>query len=297
LAYQRRWNRTGRASEKIQRKTSLSRRREKLFWLCAGVALIVLVFSLVPGHYEICEVAEKNKDEHCASYQIVPFVGIKIAQILDKAGGIITALATIAIAIFTFTLKRATDKLWDAGERQIEVAAKSAEAARKSADSSFAAERARFFIVLESHNLTQVIANVESRGNLASGENFSIKYRIQNYGKTPGVIKVLTLDSMIATDPVDPQSYFISIKDFPEYMIGPNGSTEPDWYSPAIAPHLSQVQAIGRNNARLWFYGRLYYDDVFGNQQVHKFYFRSVRIIGGNCILQPFEHEDNNKST
>jgi hypothetical protein len=96
--------------------------RERLFWLCAGAALIALVFSLVPSHYEICEIAEKTKEGHCTSYQVVPFVGIKAAQIIDRAGGIITALATIAIAIFTLTLKRATDKLWDAGEHQTNIA-------------------------------------------------------------------------------------------------------------------------------------------------------------------------------
>ena len=61
----------------------------------------------------------------------------------------------------------------------------------------------RFFIIIEHHNLKEIIANVESRGDLADGENFSIRYRLQNYGKTPGIIRELTLNSMIATDPVD----------------------------------------------------------------------------------------------
>jgi hypothetical protein len=171
-----------------------------------------------------------------------------------------------------------------------------ANAATKSADAAFAAERAIFFIVIEAHNLSQIIANVENGGVLGAGENFSIKYRFQNYGKTPGIIKALVLDLMINTDPVDPPIQPVTIKEFPEYMIGADGSTKEDWFSPTIAPNVLQVQAIGRNNARLWFYGRLYYDDVFGNQQVHKFYFRSVRI-GSDCILQPFEYKDHNRST
>src|SRR5438093_182663 len=131
-------------------------RREKIFWLLAGLALIVGVLSLIPAHYEICE---QTKEKHCTAYQFVPFVGIKIAQILDKAGAAITALATIAIAAFTFTLKAATDRLWDAGERQlkllgdtstaqsrdmnasIDVSRKSADAAKKSADASLVALR------------------------------------------------------------------------------------------------------------------------------------------------------------
>src|ERR1700722_9705882 len=66
----------------------------------ASASLVVLVLSLVPSYYEI---------------------GIKVAHVLDKAGGIVTALTTIAMAIFTFTLKRPTDKLSDAGKRQSEL--------------------------------------------------------------------------------------------------------------------------------------------------------------------------------
>jgi hypothetical protein len=68
----------------------------------------------VPSYYDIC-----SDDHACVTYQAVPFVVVRLVQILDKVGGAITALATIAIAIFTLTLKRASDKLWDAGERAL----------------------------------------------------------------------------------------------------------------------------------------------------------------------------------
>ena len=82
-------------------------RRERLFWLCAGAALIVLFLSLVPGHYEICEIAEKTKEEHCTTYRVLPFLVIKIGKVLDALGAAITALATIAIAWFTLSLAAA----------------------------------------------------------------------------------------------------------------------------------------------------------------------------------------------
>src|SRR6202021_3731348 len=88
-------------------------------WLAIGAIYIVGLLSLIPAHYEICEVTEKTKEEQCTAYQLIPFAGIKVGYVLDKAGGIITALATIAIAVFTLTLKHATDRLWDAGERQL----------------------------------------------------------------------------------------------------------------------------------------------------------------------------------
>jgi hypothetical protein len=211
------------------------------------------------------------------------------AYVADK-NAVITALGTLVIAVFTTVLGVFTISL----ARSTRIAA---EAAQKAGDAAFAAERASFFIVIEHHNLFDVIKSIETQGTIASGTNFSIQYRFQNYGKTPGIIKALTLGSMIAPDPVDPQSHSIIFKDFLEYMIGANGSIKTDWFSPITPPTLSQIQAIGRNSERFWFYGRLYYDDVFGNHQVHKFYFRSNRIIGGICLLQPCDYKDHNKST
>jgi hypothetical protein len=244
--------------------------------------ILLIVARLSGSQGEICYEA-KPDHENCAQYNLAALLLIEAAKLLNDYGVALTAIATVAVALFTWTLWQSNEKMW--GVTKI-----AADAARKSADASFAAERARFFIIIEHHNLKEIIANVESRGNLADGENFSIRYRLQNYGKTPGIIRELTLDSMIATDPVDPPSHFLVIKEFAERMIGANGSTEPDWYSPTTSPHLSQVQAIGRNHARL-------YDDVFGNHQVHKFYLRSNRIIGGDCILQPFDYKDHNQST
>jgi hypothetical protein len=206
-------------------------------------------------------------------------------------------LYTLVLAVFTALLAVVSGVQGFLLLRADKTARIAADAAKRSADAAFAAERARFFIVIESHNLRQIIGNVESRGILASGENFSIKYRFRNYGKTPGIIKELTLNSMIAAAPPDPPSHSFVSKDFPERMIGANGSTPEDWYGPVTTPELSQVQAIGGNSSRFWFYGRLYYDDVFGNQQVHRFYFRGNRTIGGEYVLQPFEYKDHNKST
>ena len=46
----------------------------------------------------------------------------EIVAAIDAHNGVITALATIAIAWFTLSLKQATDRLWDAGERQLKLA-------------------------------------------------------------------------------------------------------------------------------------------------------------------------------
>lgn len=60
----------------------------------------------------------------------------------------------------------------------------------------------------------------------------------------------------------------------------------------------TQDEAIGRNNTRFWFYGRLYYKDVFGDPQVHCFYFRSkTNPSAEHCVSEPVEPEGHQKST
>ncbi|MDE2285878.1 MAG: hypothetical protein KGK33_14805 [Hyphomicrobiales bacterium] len=178
-------------------------------------------------------------------------------------------------------------------------------AAQKSADALFAAERARFFIVIDKHDLNYLTGVIETsvtpplqENAHVPGANFNIRYRFRNYGKTPGIIKEVAIHSMIATDPIDPV-FTLAFNDFPENMIGPQDSTPQRRYNPTIAPVVSQLRAIRRNNARFWFFGRLYYDDVFGNHQVHRFYFRSVWLYddGGKCILQPYDYKHHNQST
>jgi hypothetical protein len=221
----------------------------------------------------------------------LPSTGHENAQSLwvpiDSVG-----LYTLVLAVFTgllFVVSGVQGFLLLRADKTARIAA---DAAKRSADSAFAAERARFFIVIRNHNIAQIVASTEHRGSLISGENFSIRYHFENYGKTPGIIKELTLDSMITAAPADPLSHPLIRKEFPERMIGASGSTIEGWYSPTTFPDSSQVLAIGRNTSRFWFYGRLYYDDVFGNHQVHKFYFRSDRTNGGDVILQPFDYKD-----
>ena len=115
-------------------------RRAKIVGLSIGaVLLVLLLLEFIPYYGQICVLAEDSKVVSCTSYQLLPFTALKAAQFLDKMGGAITALATIAIAIFTFTLKRATDKLWDAGERQLNLLAETSAAQSKDMQASIRA--------------------------------------------------------------------------------------------------------------------------------------------------------------
>src|ERR1700677_225046 len=96
----------------------------------ASLLLIFLLSSDFAAHYEICETTKEGAKE-CARYGVVSFAFRELGIFLDSYNGLITAIATAFIAWFTFSLRRSTDRLWDAGERQIALARESADIARQ----------------------------------------------------------------------------------------------------------------------------------------------------------------------
>jgi len=223
-----------------------------------------------------------------------------IAQILRTlgwsktcAGEFFSVDGEAITAFFTLVLGISTVALWGV-TRTVALAAK------ESADAALATERARFFIVIDTTDLTYMTSGVilwiqnNARAQNPVPMDVAIKFRFKNYGKTPGIIKELSVGAAIAADPVKPH-FVLANEEFQEIMVGAE-PTEQKWHQLDPAPTILQAQAIRNNTLRVWFFGRLYYDDVFGNHQVHKFYFRSVQTEG-KCILRPYDFEDHNKST
>jgi hypothetical protein len=89
------------------------------FWslgLTLAVAFVLLfigIFILHPVYPNVCDAAEHGAQQKCEPYHILLAIPLKIAQVLSHAETW-TALGTIFIAAFTFTLKRSTDHLWEA---------------------------------------------------------------------------------------------------------------------------------------------------------------------------------------
>jgi hypothetical protein len=263
-------------------------RREKLFWLCAGAALIVLVFSLVPTHYDICDAAEKSKEERCTPYQVVPFVSIKVAQILDKAGGIITALATIAIALFTFTLKRATDKLWDAGERQLELltttnAAQSRDmresirVGKTAADAAALSARAAVALELPVIRVEpgRFVWGKSSEGDQPETEYFDIQwFDLANLGRT-NAYPIEIRWGWFVGDKLPDTPIYVFRKPFDiDAILKPEVSGEIQVRSEMLLTP-GDAWKILRNNTKLWLYCSLTYD-----------YFMQTRHDAGFCWLR-----------
>jgi hypothetical protein len=98
--------------------------RKRLFWF--GVALLVVGggFLFSPPYAAYCE-SHQADNYYCATYKIV----VALVQGAQIYSGFITALATIAIAWFTLTLKGSTDKLWKASDEQLRHARSEAQSA------------------------------------------------------------------------------------------------------------------------------------------------------------------------
>jgi hypothetical protein len=90
-------------------------------WVVLAVLFVAGLLTLHPIDAELCRETGPPGQKDCAT----------------------TALATLAIAAFTWTLWRATDKLWRAGENRFEFARQAGEGQARDMELSLAAARHR----------------------------------------------------------------------------------------------------------------------------------------------------------
>lgn len=76
-----------------------------------GVSLVIGILIFRPVYVNRCETSQYGAELKCEPHNILYVTNI--VRILTHAE-LWTAIATIAIAFFTYTLKRSTDKLWKA---------------------------------------------------------------------------------------------------------------------------------------------------------------------------------------
>jgi hypothetical protein len=103
----------------------------------ASLLVIFLLSSDIAAHYEVCETTKEGAKE-CARYGILGFAFREIGSALDSYNGLITAIATAFIAWFTLSLRQSTNRLWDAGERQLELLGETSAAQSRDMQASIA---------------------------------------------------------------------------------------------------------------------------------------------------------------
>jgi hypothetical protein len=265
------------------------KRREKWFWIFVGVALLIGFLALIPFNGEICEKPDNSGHKECASHNFPVYLAFKIQIFLDALGVALTALATIAIAAFTLTLKRATDRLWDAGERQLKLASDTAAAQSSDMQASIkaATDAARAAIVsnqiaitnaerqLRAYVTVQQVGMVTHRlpdrmgaHGVVSGSihAYELSFILKNGGQTPatGVVTNISLNKF----PTGIPDNF----DFPDSDAFGHGLIGPqiEWRTPSKSVPSGEMEAIGLDQPKWYLWGWVEYNDIFFGTLRHR---------------------------
>jgi hypothetical protein len=236
--------------------------------LVALLLTLSVVFAVLPS--EVCEKEKGANEEHCATHSLGVKVIYETAFFLDKWNAVILAFATIAIAGFTLTLRNSTDKLWDAGERQL----------RQSRESS--ERQLRAYIAITGCQYKTV------------GNRWVVVGRFKNVGQTPAFririqghafVKSFPLKEIPAWDESRNDLSEIALfptEDVPYYEIGDFRRTDADM----TKPESDRPPAPIGGNA-LWLIVQIRYFDTFSHE--HR---TSCCVHSGNAIpaIRDFEH-------
>lgn len=145
-----------------------TRKKRLLAFIISAVVVLIAVSILEPGYSEICTYYEHPEHKECGSYNAVTVLLWHIYKGLDAGSALITALATILIGIFTWTLWRSTDR----GGEHFRVT-----------------ERAYV-------KVSPVDPGIKWDGDIAGG--YTIAWRIKNFGSTPARVTDVISNAIVA---------------------------------------------------------------------------------------------------
>lgn len=239
----------------------------------------------------IQEASLTAKDEHEFFSVRVERQFVCSLRLIDAHSGFFAALAGFIVALFTFTLWRSTNKLWDVAEQQrkdgrrnlraqiattkasLVIAEKSANAAKASADALTSAERAYVFLVVEDANLADAVsAAFESSPNselvrITPRDRAApwVEFRFENHGKTPANIQQISVGMSRAEKMPEPDEIPVMKRPIQRWsdVIGAAGRTENDTIIDA-ALTIAEADMFRGGGINFFFYGHIIYEDVFG---------------------------------
>jgi hypothetical protein len=138
------------------------------FLVAAAIGTAILALTAdSQTYYQICETNHYSGKESCSPHNVVYVLFWLVGHWFDISAAVITALATGFIAWFTLTLKHSTDRLWDAGERQLQLI--------------------RDNFVTERRPWLAVDAELERLQYQAGHLVISMKFKLKNYGNSPAM--------------------------------------------------------------------------------------------------------------
>lgn len=234
-------------------------KREKIIYLIFGAVYLFLFIGIIPAHYKICEINQYTENENCTAYQLLPFLFIKVQKILDAVGVAITALATIAIATFTYYLKKSTDRLWDAGERQL----------RHLENTSRRQLRAYVHVQRVDIPGSRLPTTMGAIGPIPGQyHTFRLVVTLENSGQTPTRHTLIAMNYRCSVDKLPPDFQFPDPgPDKIEFaIIGPRAI----FMTPVIDIPATEVAMAVAGMRHLYGWGWVDYNDVFEGSKRHR---------------------------
>jgi hypothetical protein len=288
------------------------RRMSKKFGPFCGALLVFLIVFLLTENYaapsfENCisqnsgdHGTEKSENKGRIVGRFIFAESICSLRLIDRHNGFFAAIAAFVIAAFTFTLWQSTEKLWRASEDQIEhakneamsdamrrlkeearlqeqinIAGRSADAAKQAADALPVVERAYIYPIIIAHGaIEDCIKNAlvfylgdPTKDDVPATETAELTFKFKNFGKTPAILK-----SAFVGFGVHPIGAEIGLS-IPEAVLGVLEETNPLTSQMQIGITRKQAQHILVHTGHVCFTGEITFDDIWGNEHTTKFYF------------------------
>lgn len=249
-----------------------------LFWGAVTIAcayLTALHFGLLYGPDYICHQSEYSDCEYRTAGDPALVFLRKSMDFLNYIGPAIAALAAVAVAAFTFTLWRSTEKLWEAAENQ-------RRDGRKAIAASIASARA----ALKQVRLSERNSEMELRAyveidHVSYDKNptdddapWVIQIVVKNFGRTPANDVTVATESFLGIKQDENEIFNLSDSAYvsPKIRIPPQ-HLQTVRRPAEIDPGLTGFQKASESGDLSYIWGSVSYSDVFGNNHSFTFQF------------------------
>jgi len=260
------------------------------FWgaLLALVALFIFAENALAPNFQSCVSQhpashgnEKTQQKGRIVFKIVIAESVCTLQLIDRHNGFFAALAAFAIAGFTFTLWRSTDKLWRAGQDQLRHAKEEAFATAMSRLKEESRLQEQTGIALQSVQAAQTSNEImrlsaerqlrayifvdEAKFERDSEERWAIHITLKNSGQTPAYDVKATVERGFSAPRNEAGTFPLTDEAdiFPTFTFGaqsPHTVRLPCDEPPSDIPTgLNGWYAISQSDMRAYLWGRIDY--------------------------------------
>jgi hypothetical protein len=213
-------------------------------------------------------------------------------------------------AVFTGALTISTIGLWGAtmwlsflakqqardNRRLIVVSRKSADAAKKSADTLVSTEKGFVFEKIRNHNFSLELGQMRiydhPSGTWPKHVNLFLSFSFNNYGKTPIIINEIAADIKIKkgmASMVD--GAYAVIPKLSEYVIAPQMESDIINLRETVSVSIDLFNDFVSGAADVWFIGMIEFYDIFNTKLRREFVWKYIRQSDALRHYQSTEHE------